>query len=147
VISVAAGAKLPDRDLLLQLETPGASILGSTIMRTHTSLAIGWALADTQPSLVIGFIVDNAPTVTNLDPSVAFGDDWLHLQQLAPGTVNRQMMLPSGTPTNYFAGHEFDLRGKRRIHQLGMRYFMCLTNNGNSTLQINAFTRTLVALP
>jgi len=145
-VTVAAGAKLPQRDLLANLEVAGASVLGSTIVRTHTQWAITWLTSDTAPGFFYGYIVNTAPTVTNLDPSSAsaFGDDWMLHSTMAPGNVNRQAFV---TGTNIFAGHEVDLRAKRKIQELSEKYWLVLANTGPAVLAVSGFTKTLLALP
>jgi hypothetical protein len=142
--SIGAGAKLNQRDLLGNLETPGAGILGATVMRIHATFAFTWLNTDTAPAVYIAYIVDDAPTVTNLDPSTAFGDDWMLLSQITPGSCNRQLVALS---TTLYAGHEIDLRSKRRLGELNDKLFLAMENPGTQAVSVSAFTRTLVALP
>jgi hypothetical protein len=142
--SIAAGAKLNQRDLLANLETPGAGILGATVIRTHSAWTFSWSTTDTAPALTVGYIVDDAPTVTNLDPSTAFSDEWMLLVSLTPGNINRQMILNG---TTLYGGHEIDLRSKRKLHQLNVKYFLAATNVGTAAVSVACFTRTLLALP
>jgi hypothetical protein len=140
--TLASGARL-NRDLLANLETAGSSVLGATVMRTHTVMSVTWNTADASQGVVYGYIVDTAPTVTNLDPSTSFGDDWMLLSNLTPGTSMNTVI--EGTNVN--AGRIIDLRAKRKIEELAEKYFIAVTNIGSSTISVALFTRTLIALP
>ena len=144
-VNVGAGAKLPQRDLLANLEVAGSSVLGATIMRTHFRFVAQGVLTD-GPSLFHGFIVNTAPTVTNLDPSssAAFGYDWMLLDTLSAGTALNSY---SPTSTTLTFGTTIDLRSKRKIEELAEKYWYVLTNVTASAITVSGFTRTLVALP
>jgi hypothetical protein len=90
-----------------------------------------------------GWIVDSAPTVTNLSPATQFTLDWMLLRNLNPGVARQAVLL--GTSVGY--GEVYDLRAKRRIEELGEKYFLCIENVGTSTVTLGLFTRTLIALP
>jgi hypothetical protein len=144
-VVVGAGAKLPQRDLLANLEVAGSSILGATIMRTHSKLSFSEATADTGQGCYAGFIVNSAPTVTNLDPSsaAAFGDDWMLHTALGPPTALQWVVI--GT-TEYW-GYDLDIRAKRRIEELSEKYWLTMINAGSGSVTIGGFTKTLLALP
>jgi hypothetical protein len=142
---VAAGGKFND-DLLLNLKVVGSSVLGATIMRTHLRIAV----ADNPtggPSMggYLGLIVSTAPTVTNLDPSVAFADDWLLNSSMGPTHVPGNSILLDATHIAY--GVYFDIRAKRKIQELNEVYFLCFTNTGANAINVQTFVKTLVALP
>jgi hypothetical protein len=143
--SVGAGAKLNMVDLLGNLETPGASTLGATVMRTRMNVAATFLTTDTGPGVIFGLIVDDAVTVTNLDPANAFGDDWMLLRTFGPTAAYPGTATVQGT--NWFCSLMIDLRAKRKIEELAERYFLCMTNQGSAAVQFGAFTRTLIALP
>jgi len=140
--TIAAGAKTND-DLLANLETVGASVLGATIMRIHTKIAITQTAADASLGVFAGWIVDTAPTVTNLDPATSFGDDWMLLTELAPSTGTQVQTVG----TVIFYGENFDIRSKRKCEELNEKLFLCLTNAGSGSVTLGAFSRTLIALP
>jgi len=140
--TVAAGGKFND-DLLANLEVAGSSVLGATVMRIHSRIAITCAANDAALGLFVGFIVDTAPTVTNLDPSVAFGDNWMLLSEISPSVGKNQML----NGTSIFYGDEFDIRSKRKVQELGEKLFLCGTSAHSTSITIGTFTRTLIALP
>jgi|SRR6267154_3392966 len=142
-VGVAAGAKLPQRDLLAGLEVVGSSILGVTIMRTHVKMSFSEATADTGLGGYLGMIVNTAPTVTNLDPSVSFYDDWMLNTALGPPTATQVYM--SGTNTVW--GYDIDLRAKRRLEEMGEKYWLTFINTASGTVQTSGFVKTLLALP
>jgi hypothetical protein len=146
--NIAAGAKLTQVDLLSNLKTAGASVLGSTIMRVHTNLAITWLFTDTGPGLYVGYLVASPPVTGTYDPNAESGLDWMLNTVIAPGTVNRQCLVQGGaSPTAYFAGNEFDIRAKRKIQELSQQFFFCAQNPGSAQVSISGFTKTLLALP
>jgi hypothetical protein len=142
-LTIAAGAKRND-DMLLNLQVVGASTLGATVMRTHMTLAFAEATADTGQGVYLGLIVANAPTATNIDPSVDFGDDWMLLRVVGPQSNNRNTVVIG---TNELWGQEIDLRAKRKLEELNERYFLCMKNNGSGVVNFSMFCRTLLALP
>jgi hypothetical protein len=70
---------------------------------------------------------------------------WLNL--LGPGNAVSAVPLPPTTPTVTELGFNIDIRSKRRIEELGEKYFLTLHNPDTTGVTISAFTRTLVALP
>ena len=139
---MATGTK-QNIDLLANLKVAGSSVLGATIMRTHCSLSFSEASADTGQGVIAGFIVSDAPTTVNLDPSTQFGLDWMLLRPLGPSGTGNEIVIG----TTLFWGHTIDLRSKRKIEELGEQYLLCLFNNGSGTVSVSRFTRTLIALP
>jgi hypothetical protein len=142
--TLATGAKL-NRDLLANLEVAGSSVLGATVMRIHISCGFNEATADTGQGGALGIIVDSAPTVTNLDPAVAFGDDWMYLRIFGPSSNGRGNTTIQGT--NWAWGEDVDIRSKRKIEELGEKLFLCYTNLGSGNQSVSFFTRALIALP
>ncbi len=144
-VSVAAGAKLPQRDLLANLEVAGSSILGATIMRTHLKVSFSELTADTGLGVYAGLIVNTAPTVTNLDPSSpsAFGDDWMFHSTLGPPTALQ--VYQSGSSTIW--GYAIDLRAKRKIEELSEKYWFTFINTASGTVATSGFAKVLLALP
>ena len=145
-VAVGPGAKLPQRDLLANLEVAGSSVLGATIMSTHATLSFSEPASDTAHGVYAGFIVNSAPTVTNLDPSspAAFGDDWMLLRVMSPSHANRQVYING---TSLVWGQEIDLRAKRKIEELSEKYWFMFTNGASGTVNTSGFIRTLIALP
>jgi len=142
--NLGTGAKV-NLDLLGNLKVAGSSVLGCTVMRTHAKLAISEASADTGQGFNVGFIVDDAVNVTNVDPSTAFGNDWMLLTTVSPATTKYGKTYISGT--NLVWGDEIDLRSKRKIEEIGEDYLLCLENAGSGTASYSTFVRTLLALP
>jgi len=142
-----APAARRNTDLLGNLKTVGASVLGTTVMRTHTVIAVTDTVAGAPAmGLYLGWVVDDAPTATNLDPSTSFGDDWMLLTQLAPGYARNSSVLGDAGGHIYY-GERFDLRAKRKIEELNEQYLLCYENAGANTISVGMFTRTLLALP
>ena len=144
-VTVASGAKLPMRDLLANLEVAGSSILGATVIRTHMRIAVNWGTADVATGVTYGLIVNDAPTVTNLDPSspAQYGYDWMLWDTMVPGTADQ--LAISGTVV--LAGRHIDLRAKRKIEELAEKYWFVLINTGTASIPVTVSTRTLIALP
>ena len=117
-------------------------------MRTHTQLFFQTMLTDTAPVVNFGLVVSSAPATGAPNPAADFGDDWMLLQSKAPYTEMDHILSPStGTPTAILWGHEIDNRSKRRIEELGEKYYLSINNGGTSAITISSFTRTLLALP
>ena len=148
-VTVGAGAKLPQRDLLAGLEVAGSSVLGATIMRTHMQLAMTSAgVLVNPPGVFVGFIVNSAPTVTNLDPGVSFYDDWMLNTSFSPSTnVPGNTTLVDAASATLFWGVRIDLRSKRRIEEMGEKYWFTLSNTGAASIAVSGMTKTLLALP
>lgn len=130
-------------DLLGNLETAGSSILGATVMRTHTIVNCVEANADTGKGVFLGWIVDSATTATTIDPSTGFGFDWMLLTVLPPELGKSEFL----DGTNLRWAQEYDLRSKRKIEELAEKYFLCIQNQGSGTVTFSSFSRTLLALP
>ena len=144
-VTVATGAKLAAQDLLANLEVAGSSVLGATVMRTHMDLSVSNATADATIGGFFGFIVNDAPTVTNLDPSspAQYGFDWMLWEGINQVSCDNSLVL--GSSVQYHK--KIDLRAKRKIEELAERYWFVMINTGTGTMTISATTRTLVALP
>jgi hypothetical protein len=146
---VGAGTTTDPIDLLANLEVAGSSVLGATVMRTHTNLFATFGIAATQPGFYVGYLVDSAPApgANLINPGAQFGLDWMWLNLLGPGNAVSAVPLPPTTPTVTELGFNIDIRSKRRIEELGEKYFLTLHNPDTTGVTISAFTRTLVALP
>jgi hypothetical protein len=133
------------RDLLANLEVAGSSVLGATIMRTHSRISINWATTDASVGVLYGYIVNDAPTVTNLDPSspAQYGFDWMLWDGMTPGNADNTYV----TGTVIATGRKVDLRAKRKIEELAEKYWFVLTNTGSNAVPVTVTTRTLIALP
>src|SRR5215468_117083 len=139
-VALPSGSK-NNLDLLGNLETAGSSVLGATVMRTHTVVNLSEANADTGKGVYLGWIVADAPNATNIDPSTGFGFDWMLLTVLPPELGQSEFL----DGTNVRWAREYDLRSKRKIEELAERYFLCIQNAGSGTVNYSTFTRTLLA--
>ena len=144
--SVGAGQSLND-DLLSNLRVAGSSVLGGTVIRTHSWVYVRFLTADTGPSVFMGYLVDTAPTGTNLINAQTDQQlDWMLLEFRTPSSGDGGQRLDVGT-TELITAYKHDLRSKRKMEELGERYFFCITNTGSNSITYSRFTRTLVALP
>ncbi len=130
-------------DLLGNLKVAGASILGSTVMRTHLIVASSEPSADTNQGLMLGLIVKDWNAATIPDPSVDLGDDWM-LHTVHTPTVAQQTYFIG---TNMIWGSRYDVRAKRKVEELNEGFFLCLQNQGSGTNTYTVFCKTLLALP
>jgi hypothetical protein len=127
----------------------GVGIVGGTAVRTHVWLSLGAVNADTSPSFISGLIVfDKSDTSANR-PNVLsdFYTDWMHLRQISPGTAMNSIAFPTNAPTNALYGADYDIRAKRKIHEMNDSLFFCLANQGSAAENYSFFIRTLVMLP
>jgi len=145
--TVAAGAKLPFVDLLAGLKTAGSSVLGATVMRTHIEMNVTFLDTDTTPGVFFGTIVRDQQGFSSVDASSNFYDDWLMVDQLVLGTAISAVPFPINAPTESVCGYRFDVKSRRRLHNMNDTYGLCATNVGSANVFIGAFVRTLIALP
>jgi hypothetical protein len=117
-------------------------------MRTHLFLSLTAADTDTNPGVTWGTIMQDKSVVAAArpDPNVDTGADWVMLRLLGPGTSPSSIAAPPNAPTEYLYGNEYDIRARRRIHEMQDSYFFCLHNTGSASLNYTVFVRTLVAL-
>ena len=139
--TTASGTSSANQDLLGNLEVAGVGIFGGTIMRTHCSLYVGAAAADTNPGVTIGFIVHDKNDTAN-DPHTDDGADWMLHRVVAPGIPGPAV---AATAMNY--GMDLDIKAKRRLHEVGDAYHFRLYNGGSATATWTLFVKTLIALP
>jgi hypothetical protein len=119
-------------------------------MRTHTNIGCTGLNADTGPSCQLGWIVSSAPGGGSTVPSPLndVGDDWMMLRLLYPACAFNSWSSPVAGPfTAIQYGMEYDLKSKRRIEELGEKYYFAITNTGSANLTFSTWHRTLVALP
>jgi hypothetical protein len=146
--TLAAGTSITPQDILAPLEAAGVGFIGGTVMRTHLALNLSEATADSTIAVVTGTIVFDRSVVTPSIPNVNFGvsgmsDDWAHYRYLSPGLAPNSVVI--GSTVLY--GAEYDVRSRRRIHEMNDSYFFCLHNFGSGNLTWGLLARTLVALP
>ena len=145
--TLASGAKA-NIDLLAAFEVGGASTLGCTIARVHSAITLSWSTTDANPGFFGGYIVSSAPALSGMiDPSTELKLDWMLLRTLVPGEGISVVQLPWTTPTAVTTTFHNDIRSKRKMRQMGEKFFLCLTNPGAATVTYSTFTRTLVMLP
>jgi hypothetical protein len=140
--TLASGGKA-NFDLLGNLETVGASVLGCTVIRTIVLHTCSEATADTNQGMYVGLLHADVVNVTNIDPSTNFGADWSLLTVNGPPTA--QQVYFSGTNTIW--GQRYDIKAKRKIEELGEKYLLCFENAGSGQVSYTFFARTLIALP
>ena len=148
-LAFTAGAQVANIDLLTQLKVAGASVLGSTVMRTHVRIALSvgtvalgnelaWGLAVLPNNAVVaaGTAVTAAIPTPIQNPEL----DWMMWDvRVASPTLGMD-------GTNMIMQ---DVKSKRRLEELDQTYVLSL-------LMVTAFsaaptfvvsTRTLLALP
>ena len=144
--SLAAGTKT-SQDLLSGFEVAGASTLGITVGRTHTRLFASFSTTDTGPGFYAGWIRltaalagANVPDPANTTQQE---DDWSLISLYGPG--NSISTTISGT--SELCGWDIDIRSKRKLTQMGDKYFFVISNVGSASFNWSQFTRVLCYLP
>ena len=145
--SVASGAKLTATNLLADIQTAGSSTLGATIARVHLSFFVNFVDTDTSPGVFMGLLVHDSQGASAIDPSTNFFDDWMWHKLVTPGTAITAAPQPINAPTSVTCGWEFDIRAKRRLHQMGDNFYLVAQNSGLQAAVIGGFARTLLLLP
>jgi len=138
LVTVAAGT-CKTASLVDQLHVAGASLLGTTIMRTHLSLQCEFAAVTdgTTFGLIVG-MRDEIGTVRP-DSTTQPEADWMWIQ--------REWADASGAAINGTRQVLVDSRAKRKMDELDQVYLISLTN-GNAAQQVyGVYSRTLLALP
>jgi hypothetical protein len=145
-IPLAAGATEGPFDLLSNLEVAGSSILGATIVRAHATLHVNFLASDTAPFVDVGWLVDTAPPTGAdlINPQTQLGLDWQLLRGIGPASSEGAGTINGLT---WFCAWNIDLKGKRKIHQLGEKYFFVITNAGTAAINYTIWQRSLVMLP
>jgi len=139
--TTVAGATSSNQDLLGNLTVSGVGIFGGTIMRTHIKLYATCLGTDTSPGAYIGCLVHDKNDTAN-DPHTDFGADWMLNTVFSPADSGTYITL---TALQFM--REWDLKSKRRLHEVGDAYHFRLHNTGSQTLTWTLFVKTLVALP
>ena len=143
---LATTAKITPIDVLAGLEAGGIGITGGTVVRSHIWLSLSHTSADTSPSAISGLIVWDKTNAATTVPDVSsdFYTDWMHLREISPGSVPNAVFVAG---TAYLYGMEYDVRARRRLHEMNDSLFFCLQNQGSGNLTYSTFIRTLVMLP
>ena len=135
-------------DLLSNLRTGGASVLGATVMRTHMRFSIQWeTTSESGQQFQIGLTVADMDLITptaRITPAER-GRDWALLDGFMPGTG-----LNSYANTGSFPAEGFivDLRSKRKVQELNQTWVLAATYVGGTTsISVSYWARTLLALP
>jgi hypothetical protein len=123
------------------IETQGVGIVGGTIARTHARVYATCLATDTKPGFVWGTIVTDQ-ALSKPDPSSDFFISWLHWGYVTPQT---QGPVQGSIATQF--GEVADIRSRRRLDEMGDKYFLVLANTGSAALSITYGIRTLVLLP
>jgi len=138
-IALGAAPTFNNIDLVANLRTAGASVLGATVIRTHATLYIDQTGRAVANKWQVGLIVedlDNVGAVSNLlnNPS----RDWAYWTQRAAvsagGAIGQELF-------------EIDLRAKRKFEEMEQSWLMCTANNSGVAMTVRYAVRTLVALP
>ena len=138
-VSVGAGA-VKGFDLLGNLETAGASVLGATVMRTHYQLGLNWNTPVVNDFWCIGqLICRDVDITTGIDPNTNPGDDWMLSKQY--------YVFATGAAFNIASYHDIDLKSKRKVQELEQRCGLMVANHSATARNVNLYVRTLVALP
>jgi hypothetical protein len=136
-------------DLLTAGRIAGIGLVGCTVLRTHCSANFRTLDTDTRPSVTLGFIVyDQVQWQPATIPAVLteFNLDWSLRHYLTPGTSPSAVLDPANAPTGTIWGRDYDIRSRRRIHEIGDTYLLMLYNNGSATVTYSLSTAVLVAL-
>ena len=136
-------------DLLAGLRTAGVGLVGGTVVRTHVWLSLVSTAADASPSAVWGIVVwdKSGLGATTANPNTDFYIDWMMHREISPGTSPCSIGLPIGTPTEIAYGNEYDVKARRRLHEMNDTPVFSLFNQGTGTLTYSWFVRTAVMLP
>jgi hypothetical protein len=142
VSSTVANAATNNFDLGASLEVAGSSLLGVTVMRSHLRVYVrDWAAVADQ--FTIGLIVGRATDVgvanVNGINGAASELDWLLYDQMYPTS--------SAAAVDVSSQRMIDIRAKRKMDELNMRYLFSVTNNSAGTHSFNFVARILFALP
>ena len=137
--SIAMGAQqVKIVDLLSQLELAGVSKLGVTVMRVHgrllfpTGVTQKWEVAiGVNPMTTVGTQLPNP----NGDNDI----DWM--------IFDRPMQTFSGATVDADTSYTVDLKSRRKVDEMGQTLTLNLWASAISAGTVEAFFRTLVALP
>jgi hypothetical protein len=147
--ALASLAGITPKSILANITTNGIGITGGTVMRTHVVLSLSCTDADTSPGAYWGLaVLDN--TMVGVDvpaPSSSFGTDWMMNTFLTPGTADNSIGSPINAPTGVLYGKTYDIRSRRRLHEMNDDYWFCLFNAGSASMNYSVFIKALVALP
>ncbi|ALE29541.1 hypothetical protein A0R81_gp1 [Lake Sarah-associated circular molecule 4] len=142
-VNIPAG-QISNTNLAATLSVAGASLLGTTIMRTHlriemTSIA-GQATTDQyRIGLIVGRTSDVGINVAGQQDPSNPELDWVHLDRVIP--------TASGATVDSTQHWVLDNRSKRKMQELNQAYLLCLQQNAAAARTFNIFARVLFALP
>jgi len=148
-LSLAAGTTITPIDLLSGLEAGGVGIVGGTVTRCHLALSLEAADTDANPSFIWGMTMWDKSSIGVTNPNVTsdFYIDWLMLRIITPGMAANTTVAPPNAPTEWLYGEEYDIKSRRRIHEMHDSLFFLLGNEGTVAASYTIFARTLVTLP
>ena len=135
-------------DLLTNLRTAGASVLGATVIRTHARWSLMWPDTGFAPQgLAVGFCTQSLTFVTGQLVDLAQDEDWAYRDRFLMGTgVNT--LAGADVPIE---GFRLDLRSKRKVQELNQTWCMAMSFQNAQTagdvMNVAWFVRTLIALP
>jgi hypothetical protein len=147
--TVATGTQIAPVNLLTPLLVGGIGVIGGTVLRTHVNLNFSNLDTDTQPAVVWGLVVYDTTKVSATVPSLISEPnlDWAMYELLTPGTSSGNIVRPENAATTGVWGREYDVKSRRRLHEMEDGFFFCLDNNGSQTLTYSLLLRCLIALP
>ena len=147
-VALNPGVTITPIDLLAGLEAGGVGIVGGTVTRIHAWLSFSGADTDANPSFIWGMTMWDKSSVGTTNPNVTsdFYIDWLMLRELSPGTSDSSIGAPINAPTEWLYGKEYDIKSRRRIHEMHDSLFFMLGNQGSVAANYSIFVRTLVTL-
>ena len=143
------GVNITPIDILAGLRTAGVGVVGGTLVRTHVWLSLNSADSDASPSYMWGIVVWDKSTFTTTSPNVQtdFYADWLMQREISPGTSPCSTGAPINAPTAWLYGNEYDIKSRRRLHEMNDTPLMCLGNQGSVAGAYSIFIKALVLLP
>jgi hypothetical protein len=148
-VGLAAATEDTPQNLLAPLTTGGIGIIGGTVMRVHLLVSCNAVNADTNPSFLWGMAVWDKNVASASSPTIGsdFNADYMMLRQISPGVAAQAVAFPANTPTGVLYGEEYDVKARRRLHEMADSLFVWVTNQGSVAENYSLFARTLVALP
>jgi hypothetical protein len=75
-----------------------------------------------------------------------YGLPWSLLRFFPPASAIGAGQIDA-TTSSWLCAWDLDIKGQRKLHQLGEKYFFCMQNTGVDTINYSMFTRTLIMLP
>jgi len=148
-VIVASGAHLVPVNCVGSLITQGVGIIGGTVIRTHVNLNILNLDTDTAPEVQWALLVYDTNKVAAATPNITteLNLDYAMYEMLTPGTSSGNIARPENAPTFGVYGREYDVKSRRRLHEMQDGFFFCLINQGTQSLTLNYLIRCLIMLP